>query len=115
MAWAPVLERVQLPQHHAIPAWSDLQLRRVSSLDGDVKLFSFASSCHLGVKLPGVHWWFKAKSHAAELTAGFYNTRDRDGYEEVFKASAGSRGGVAGWAVLGPLRSGVGACGCRLG
>jgi len=65
-----------------------MSLRRVSSLDGDVKLFSFASSCHLGVKLPGVHWWFKAKSHAAELTAGFYNTRDRDGYEEVFKILA---------------------------
>jgi len=50
-----------------------------------VVLYEFAPACHLGVKLPGVHWWFKAKAHAAELTAGFYNTRDRDGYRPVFE------------------------------
>lgn len=32
----------------------------------------------------GVHWWFKSRAHAAELTAGYYNTRDRDGYDPVF-------------------------------
>lgn len=32
---------------------------------------------HAGAKLAGVHWWFKSRAHAAELTAGYYNTRDR--------------------------------------
>lgn len=31
-----------------------------------------------------MHWWFKSRAHAAELTAGYYNTRDRDGYDPVF-------------------------------
>ncbi len=36
-------------------------------------------ACKLGMKLAGVHWWFKSRAHAAELTAGYYNTRDRNG------------------------------------
>lgn len=35
------------------------------------------------MKLAGVHWLFKTRSHAAELTAGYYNTRDRDGYGPI--------------------------------
>lgn len=43
----------------------------------------FDPSVRLGCKLAGVHWWFKSRTHAAELTAGYYNTRDRDGYLPV--------------------------------
>ena len=32
-----------------------------------------------------MHWWFKSRAHAAELTAGYYNTRERDGYAEVMR------------------------------
>lgn len=45
--------------------------------------FSFENACALGIKLAGVHWWFKSRSHAAELTAGYYNTRERNGYDDV--------------------------------
>ena len=31
-------------------------------------------------KVAGIHWHYKTRSHAAELTAGYYNTRHRDGY-----------------------------------
>ncbi|EPS60387.1 hypothetical protein M569_14415, partial [Genlisea aurea] len=31
-------------------------------------------------KLPGIHWWYKTASHAAELTAGYNNSCNRDGY-----------------------------------
>ena len=31
-------------------------------------------------KVAGVHWWYNSPHHAAELTAGYYNTRDVDGY-----------------------------------
>lgn len=34
-------------------------------------------------KLSGIHWWYKTASHAAELTAGFYNSSNRDGYAAI--------------------------------
>lgn len=39
----------------------------------------------LAAKLPGIHWWYKSRSHAAELTAGIYNTQNRDGYKPVMR------------------------------
>jgi len=53
------------------------------SSDGG-SLFVFEPAAKLSIKLAGVHWWFKSRAHAAELTAGYYNTRDRDGYASVF-------------------------------
>lgn len=50
--------------------------------DGHV-VYEFEPACHLGAKLAGVHWWFKSRVHAAELTAGYYNTRERDGYADL--------------------------------
>lgn len=35
-----------------------------------------------------MHWWFKSRSHAAELTAGYYNARGRDGYAPLMRALA---------------------------
>ena len=46
-------------------------------------VYEFQPACKLGMKLAGVHWWFKSRAHAAELTAGYYNTRDRNGYDPV--------------------------------
>lgn len=34
-------------------------------------------------QLPGVHWWYKTASHAAELASGFHNSSNRDGYAPV--------------------------------
>lgn len=34
-------------------------------------------------QVSGIHWWYKDESHAAELTAGFYNLDDRDGYRPI--------------------------------
>lgn len=36
-------------------------------------------------QVPGIHWWYKTASHAAELTAGFYNPSNRDGYAPVME------------------------------
>ncbi|ONK79920.1 uncharacterized protein A4U43_C01F11820 [Asparagus officinalis] len=38
----------------------------------------------LVVKIPSVYWWYKTCSHAAELTAGFHNPTNQDGYSLVF-------------------------------
>ncbi|GMH00520.1 hypothetical protein Nepgr_002359 [Nepenthes gracilis] len=43
---------------------------------------AFEGTC-IAAKLPGIHWWYKTGSHAAELTAGFYNPCNRDGYAAV--------------------------------
>ncbi|CAI0550482.1 unnamed protein product [Linum tenue] len=37
----------------------------------------------LAAKVSGIHWWYTDPSHAAELTAGYYNLPDRDGYRPV--------------------------------
>lgn len=34
-------------------------------------------------QVSGIHWWYKAPNHAAELTAGYYNLDDRDGYRPI--------------------------------
>ncbi|EIE26308.1 glycoside hydrolase, partial [Coccomyxa subellipsoidea C-169] len=33
----------------------------------------------------GIHWWYKSRSHAAEMTAGYYNHLKRDGYAPIAK------------------------------
>ncbi|CAN8270520.1 unnamed protein product [Cochlearia groenlandica] len=41
----------------------------------------FEDSCvKISVKIAGIHWHYGTRSHAPELTAGYYNTRFRDGY-----------------------------------
>lgn len=37
----------------------------------------------IAVKVSGVHWWYKTASHAAELTSGFYNSSNLDGYGPI--------------------------------
>ncbi|KAK7263568.1 hypothetical protein RJT34_31160 [Clitoria ternatea] len=37
----------------------------------------------LAIKVSGIHWWYRAENHAAELTAGYYNLNDRDGYRPI--------------------------------
>lgn len=32
-------------------------------------------------KVAGVHWWYKTPSHAAEVTAGYYNTNSHNAYD----------------------------------
>ncbi|XP_019057972.1 PREDICTED: inactive beta-amylase 4, chloroplastic isoform X2 [Tarenaya hassleriana] len=51
------------------------------------------SSVMLVAKIGGIYWWYQTISHAAELTAGYYNTSLRDGYDPV--ASVLSRHGAA--------------------
>lgn len=51
------------------------------------------SSILLVAKIGGIYWWYQTIAHAAELTAGYYNTALRDGYDPV--ASILSRHGAA--------------------
>ena len=37
----------------------------------------------ISIQLSGIYWWYKTASHAAELTAGYYNPCNRDGYAAI--------------------------------
>mmetsp|Transcript_16713 Transcript_16713/g.27925 ORF Transcript_16713/g.27925 Transcript_16713/m.27925 type:complete len:450 (+) Transcript_16713:51-1400(+) len=41
----------------------------------------FGNSAKLAVKVAGIHWWYLDDSHAAELTAGYYNI---DGQKDIY-------------------------------
>lgn len=47
----------------------------------------------LVAKIGIIYWWYQTVSHPAELTAGYYNTAVRDGYDPL--ASVLSRHGAA--------------------
>ncbi|KAM0918636.1 hypothetical protein ACQ4PT_008725 [Festuca glaucescens] len=46
------------------------------------------SGATLSAKVAGIHWHYRTRSHAAELTAGYYNTRRHDGYEPIARMLA---------------------------
>lgn len=37
------------------------------------------------MQIPAIYWSYKTASHAAELTAGYYNPSNRDGYSLLFE------------------------------
>ena len=39
----------------------------------------------IGGKIAGIHWWYNTASHAPELTAGYYHTRNHNGYRDIAK------------------------------
>ncbi|KAF6153756.1 hypothetical protein GIB67_000989 [Kingdonia uniflora] len=47
----------------------------------------------LVANIGGIYWWYQTEAHPAELTAGYYNTALRDGYDPL--ASMLSRHGAA--------------------
>ncbi|KAI3823070.1 hypothetical protein L1987_04496 [Smallanthus sonchifolius] len=63
-------------------------------LDHGERILSSATSIFenqgvkLSVKVAGIHWHYGTRSHAPELTAGYYNTRYRDGYLPIARMLA---------------------------
>ncbi|XP_021725212.1 beta-amylase 1, chloroplastic-like [Chenopodium quinoa] len=43
------------------------------------EIFTY-TSVKISIKIDGIHWHYGTRSHAPELTAGYYNTRFHDGY-----------------------------------
>lgn len=66
------------------PSPTCLQLKSVRKEGSALATFEFQSPVCLGIKLAGVHWQYRTPSHGAELTAGYWNTSARNGYEDVF-------------------------------
>ncbi|XAR62715.1 Beta-amylase [Bertholletia excelsa] len=63
-------------------------------LDHGERILSSATSIFqnrgvkISVKIAGIHWHYGTRSHAPELTAGYYNTRFRDGYLPIARMLA---------------------------
>lgn len=65
--------------------WRQDQISIECSRDDGTKTVRRLEEVKVGIKLAGVHWWYKSSSHAGELTAGYYNTRDRNGYRTIME------------------------------
>jgi beta-amylase len=65
-------------------------------------------------------WWYNSRSHAAELTAGYYNTRsgdlvaERDGYEPIVEICAAHGRGLHSSTFQHNLSTFVGYIGCMI-
>lgn len=58
----------------------------IDHADNVLSLASLAfEEIQLVVKIPAVYWWYKTTSHAAELTSGYYNPTNQDGYSQIFE------------------------------
>ncbi|KAH8948977.1 hypothetical protein BDL97_10G006000 [Sphagnum fallax] len=42
----------------------------------------------ISAKVPGIHWWYRTESHAAEATAGFFTADSRCGYKSIARMFA---------------------------
>lgn len=51
-------------------------------------IFRELPAVKISVKVAGIHWHYGTRSHAPELTAGYYNTRERDGYLPIARMLA---------------------------
>ncbi|KAJ4967820.1 hypothetical protein NE237_014521 [Protea cynaroides] len=47
-----------------------------------------STGAKISVKVAGIHWHYGSRSHPPELTAGYYNTRFRDGYIPIARMLA---------------------------
>ena len=65
--------------------YSDRLIRHGDSVLTRARKAFKSSRIHLAAKVAGIHWHFDSKSHAPELTAGYYNTYTRNGYEKIAK------------------------------
>ncbi|KAL0393805.1 UNVERIFIED_CONTAM: Beta-amylase 8 [Sesamum latifolium] len=58
----------------------------IDHADNVLSLASLAfEDIQIVIKIPAVYWWYKTSSHAAELTAGYYNSSNQDGYSPLFE------------------------------
>ncbi|KAG5531111.1 hypothetical protein RHGRI_025905 [Rhododendron griersonianum] len=60
--------------------YSEMLLSHGERLLSSVKSIFDNTGVKISVKIAGIHWHYGTRSHAPELTAGYYNTRFRDGY-----------------------------------
>ncbi|CAL1376031.1 unnamed protein product [Linum trigynum] len=73
--------------------YSDKLLQHGDNILAAAEVIFKGTGAKLSGKVAGIHWHYRTRSHAAELTAGYYNTRNHDGYQLI--AQMFSKHGVA--------------------
>lgn len=52
---------------------------------GFIQVYLFLVNEFPFLQIPAIYWWYRTSSHAAEVTAGYYNPTNQDGYSPVFE------------------------------
>ncbi|KAG5030065.1 hypothetical protein GLYMA_05G219200v4 [Glycine max] len=60
--------------------YSDMLLLHGERICREAETIFRGSEVHISAKLAAIHWHYVTQSHPSELTAGYYNTSNRDGY-----------------------------------
>uniref|UniRef100_A0A7S2NZC0 Beta-amylase n=1 Tax=Zooxanthella nutricula TaxID=1333877 RepID=A0A7S2NZC0_9DINO len=63
---------------HFLEWYSGSLIRHANDVLGEAR--SVFPGLRLAAKVAGIHWWYDNPSHAAELTAGYYNTNMNNAY-----------------------------------
>lgn len=83
------------PRPPALSLRVAVQIDRCVCIDRATERMELRPPVRIGIKLAGVHWGYRTPSHAAEMTAGYYNTLGRDGYAPFFDILAQNKGGIS--------------------
>ncbi|TKY60753.1 Beta-amylase 3 [Spatholobus suberectus] len=60
--------------------YSDMLLLHGERICKEAETIFRGTEVHISAKLAAIHWHYVTQSHPSELTAGYYNTSNRDGY-----------------------------------
>ncbi|KAL2342646.1 hypothetical protein Fmac_003931 [Flemingia macrophylla] len=60
--------------------YSDMLLLHGERICREAETIFRGTEVHMSAKLASIHWHYITQSHPSELTAGYYNTFNRDGY-----------------------------------
>ncbi|RDX58423.1 Beta-amylase 1, chloroplastic [Mucuna pruriens] len=60
--------------------YSDMLLLHGERICREAETIFRGTEVHISAKLAAIHWHYVTQSHPSELTAGYYNTFNRDGY-----------------------------------
>ena len=60
--------------------YSSLLLEHAERVMGEASAAFASTGVALVAKVAGIHWWYGTSHHAAELTAGYYNTNGQNAY-----------------------------------
>ena len=77
--------RCNLQEQAQMPVSGNSKCVALRSLSGHWRGTAPLVQVDLAIKVAGIHWWYKSRSHAAEMTAGYYNFLARDGYKPIAK------------------------------
>lgn len=60
--------------------YSDMLLLHGERICREAETIFRGTEVHISAKVAAIHWHYVTQSHPSELTAGYYNTSNRDGY-----------------------------------